>query len=142
MTGLYERRAVAGRPRETTRADDRFLTLLAFSLKHVTATQLEHCLAQTWNIGVSSETVSQFSRQSVPLYCLCPKTHQVTPHSTFQNYKEPVNWNIHKCAYILFTAESRFSLYTSVLIILNLHKSYFPCIIRPSINFGGGSIML
>ncbi|XP_072376104.1 uncharacterized protein [Diabrotica undecimpunctata] len=63
-TDLYGRRAVTGRPRATTHMDNRFLVLQALRRRHVTARQLQHDLAETRNVRVSSETVRHVLRQS------------------------------------------------------------------------------
>jgi transposase len=56
-TGGFERRPVQGRPKATTPADNRFLSIQALRRRHVTSTQLQHDLAATRNTQVSSHTV-------------------------------------------------------------------------------------
>lgn len=147
-TGGYQRRAVPGRPHATTPADNRFLLLQALRQRHITATQLQYELAATRNVRVSSETVRHILRQSgirARVAVTAPRLTREHRVARLAFAREHMNWNINDWGNVLFTDESRFCLYTSdrrIPVYRRDGERYFQCNIRPSTNFGGGSIML
>lgn len=147
-TGGYERRPVPGRPHCTTRADDRFLSLQALRRRHVTARQLQNDLSRARNTQVSTQTVRNILRRDG----ITARVAVSAPHLTREHRvarlrfaREHVNWDIDDWANVLFTDESRFCFYTSdrrIPVYRRDGERYSQCNIRPSRNFGGGSVML
>ncbi|XP_072383871.1 uncharacterized protein [Diabrotica undecimpunctata] len=97
-TGLYERRAVTGRPRTTMHVDNRFLVLQALRRRHVTSSQLQHDLAKcTRNVVVSLETVRHILRQSgirARVAATAPRLTREHRIARLTFAREHVNWNI------------------------------------------------
>ncbi|XP_072400174.1 uncharacterized protein [Diabrotica undecimpunctata] len=116
-TGLYERRAVTGRPRATTHLNNRFLVLQALRRRHVTASQLQYDLAETRNVRVSSETVRHILRQSgirARVAATAPRLTREHRIAGLTFTREQVNWNVDDWGNILFKDESRFCLYAYI----------------------------
>ncbi|XP_072376013.1 uncharacterized protein, partial [Diabrotica undecimpunctata] len=96
-TGLYERRAVTGRPRATTHVDNRFLVLQALCRRHVTASQVQHDLVETRNVRVSTETVRHILRQSgirARVAVTAPRLTREHRIARLTFAREHINWNI------------------------------------------------
>lgn len=147
-TGNYRRRPVFGRPRCTSRQDDRYLRLQALRLRHVTARQLQNDLNNVRNTRVSSQTVRNRLRESG----IRARVAVTVPHLTrahrvarLRFAREHVNWTINDWAHVLFTDESRFSLFASdrrIPVYRRDGERYSECNMRPNSNFRGGSIMV
>lgn len=147
-TGEYERRPVQGRPRATTPADNRFVTLQALRRRHVTARQLQHDLAVTRNTHVCSETVRSILRGvgiRARVSATAPRLTRQHRVARLAFAREHMHWTVEDWANVLFTDESRFCQYASdrrIPVYRRDGERYSQCNIRPSRNFGGGSIMV
>uniref|UniRef100_A0A170UM01 Transposable element tcb2 transposase n=1 Tax=Triatoma infestans TaxID=30076 RepID=A0A170UM01_TRIIF len=56
-TGRYSRRPAKGRPRSTTRTDERFIHLNLLRNRFVNSNQIRHLIADVRNVHISSRTV-------------------------------------------------------------------------------------
>lgn len=146
--GSCERRPVPGRPRCTTRGDERFVTLQALRRRHLTARQLQSDLSRARNTVVSTQTVRRILRRDgIRARVALTAPHLTRAHrvARLRFAREHVNWGIGDWASVLFTDESRFCFFSSdrrVPVYRRDGERYSQCNIRPSRNFGGGSVML
>lgn len=147
-TGVYHRRPVPGRPRCTIPADDRFLRLQALRERHITARKLRNDLSRVRNVQISINSVRNRLREvgiraRMPVTApLLTRAHRV---ARLRFARQHVNWNVNDWANILFTDESRFSIFGSdrrIPVYRREGERFAQCNIRSARNFGGGSIMV
>lgn len=147
-TGLLTRRPGSGRPRATTRRDDRFVQLYSLRNRAASAVATTQRLRAVRGVDVSAETVRRRLRE----YGLAAYRPAQGPLLTAQHKRERLqfaqdhlNWTVEDWSNVLFTDESRFALFMSdgrQMIYRRRGERYAPSNFAQNVQFGGGSIMV
>ena len=147
-TGSTEERARTGRPRCTSRQDDRFLYLSTLRDRTVTAPMLRHRLMQAANVNVSVSTVRnrlhEFDLQSRRPAIRIPLTpdHRQVRLAWCRHHQ---HWNRQQWSRILFTDESRFTVSFNDgrrRVWRRPGERFTDATIREVDRYGGGSVMV
>lgn len=147
-TGSLSRRLGQGRPRAANRADDRFVQLYSLRNRGSNAVEISQRLRAVRGVQVSAETV----RRRLAEYGLAPYRPVRGPLLTAQHRRERLQfahehleWTEAEWGNVLFTDESRFSLYVSdgrQLVYRRREERFAPCNFAPNVQFGGDSVMV
>ena len=147
-TGTTAERQRPGRPRCTTRHQDRFLTVLALRERSVTANNLRGQLRAAANINVSDQTVRNRLREA-NLRSRRPAVRPVlTPAHRAARLawaRAHVGWTRQQWAAVLFSDESRFtrSFHDGRIRVWRREgERYHDATIVERDRYGGGSIMV
>ncbi|GFW25191.1 transposable element Tcb2 transposase [Trichonephila clavipes] len=147
-TGSAGRRPGQGRRRATTPNEDRYLVLTARRHRKMNATLLQQHLLLATGTTVSTQTVRNWLHV-VGLYArrpmVCVKLTSRHRRDRREWATEHVNWKRNECSNVLFSDESRFSVYPD-----NRRISIWrgPCsrnnlaFVHESVIFGGGEVLV
>lgn len=147
-TGSIERKPGQGRPRATTAADDRYLSITARRNRDATASQLSRDLYAATGSRVSRVTVYRrlherglFARR--PAVCVPLTSANRRVRLTW--CRDHRDWSEDQWATVLFTDESRFSLTSDsrrTFIWREPGTRYLPSNVREIDHYGGGGLMV
>lgn len=147
-TGSAEERPRSGRPRCTTRRDDRYLQLLTLRNRTITRRALIGNLRTAANVTVSRRTVSRrlhavnlHSRRAAVRLPLTPRHRRA--RMTFCRHHQ--RWNRQQWAMVLFTDESRFTLSNCDgrrRVWRRTGERFIDACVQEHDRFGGGSVMV
>lgn len=147
-TGGVEDRHRSGRPRCTSRQDDRYLQLSALRNRTVTSSTLRNQLMNTANVNVSSRTVRRRLRES-GLASRRPAIRiPLTPahrRARVAWCRQHITWTRRQWGEILFTDESRFSMSFNdgrICVWRRPGERFRDATIQEVDRYGGGSIMV
>lgn len=147
-TGSTARKVGSGRPRKTSRRDDRFLRLQILRNRSNTAVNAQQDLRQVRGTIVSKQTVCRRLHEinlKARRPAKCPKllrTHRAARRNFVQNYGQ---WNIQEWSDVLFTDESRFCLNMvdgRKRVWRRTGEKFNQDLIMECENFNGGSVMV
>ena len=148
QTGRVERRPSSGRPRCTSRQDDRFLHMAALRDRTVTSTTLRRRLMQAVHVNVSRSTICRRLR-AVGLASRRPAVRTpLTPghrRARAAWCRQHVRWNRRQWTQVLFTDESRFALSFNdgrVRVWRRRGERFADACVREVDRYGGGSVMI
>lgn len=147
-TGSTDERVRTGRPRCTSRRDDRFLYLSTLRDRTVTTPVLRRHLMQAANVNVSTSTVRnrlhEFDLQSRRPAIRIPLTpaHRQARLAWCRHHQ---HWNRQQWSRILFTDESRFTVSFNdgrTRVWRRPGERFIDATIREVDRYGGGSVMV
>lgn len=146
-TGSLSRRSGQGRPRATNRTDDRFVQLYSVRNRGSNAVEMSQRLRAVRGVQVSAETVRRLAEYGLAPYRLVRGPLLTAQHrrERLQFAHEHLEWTEAEWGNVLFTDESRFSLYVSdgrQLVYRGRGERFSPCKFAPNVQFGGGSVMV
>lgn len=146
-TGRDSRRPVQGRPRSTSRVDDRFLALSTVRRRTTTSTELQALIRQVRDVHISSRTVRRRlgeanlnSRRPVSGPLLTAR-HKL---ARLRFARDHVNWNVNDWKKVLFTDETRINLSAPdgrQKVWRRPGERYAQACFSTRVPFGGGSVM-
>lgn len=147
-TGSNKRRPGQGRKRKTTRNKDRYVVTNSLRKRTSNARELRDRLLETHNINVTTQTVRNRLKENN----LRPRRPALTPMFTVEHKRarlrfaqEHLNWGAEDWRRVLFTDETRVTLYGSdrrVRVYRRRGERFAECNLVPDKKFGGGSIMV
>lgn len=146
-TGQYRRRSGSGRHRVTTQRDDRFLVVSALRNRHLSGVDLQRRLREDRGVAISDSTVRRRLReQNLRPYKPATGPQLTTAHrqARLRFARDHVNWTIAQWESVLFSDESRMTLYGSDgrrNVMRRPGERYSQCCIRETVSYGGGSVM-
>lgn len=146
-TGQYRRRPGSGRQRVTTERDDHFIVTSALRNRHLSGVHLQRRLREVRGVVISDSTVRRRLREQN----LRPQKPATGPQLTtahrqarLQFARNHLDWTIDQWASVLFSDESRMTLYGSDgrrNVMRRPGERYAQCCIRETVSYGGGSLM-
>ena len=147
-TGSAEERARSGRPRATSRRDDRSIVLAALRNRTVTARTLRGNLRHAVNVNVSETTIRRRlheshlrSRAAAVRLPLTPRHRQA--RVAFCRRQQP--WTRQQWGRVLFTDESRYTLSHSDgrrRVWRRPGERFIDACVQERDQYGGGSVMI
>lgn len=145
--GNHQRRPGQGRKRVTNAAQDRHIVQQVLRNRTLTAPEVQNVARRTYGIQISSRTIRRRLREGN----LTPRIPARGPRLTAEHRRNRlqfarmhVNWEPADWSRVLFTDESRFSLYHSdrrVRVYRRPGERYAQCNFVENIRHGGGSVM-
>ncbi|GFX96910.1 transposable element Tcb2 transposase [Trichonephila clavipes] len=143
-TGSAGRRPGEGRRRATAPNEDRYLVLTARKHQNMNATLLQQHLRSATGTTVSTQTIRN-RLHGVGLYSRRPmvRVRLTSRHRRDRREwaTEHVNWRRNEWSYVLFSDESRFSVYPDnrrIFIWRDRCSRNNPAFVHESVRFGGG----
>ena len=147
-TGSVQERPHPGRPRCTTRREDRFLQVSALRDRTTTADQLRRQLLRATNNNISDQTVRNrlhearlHSRNAAVRIPLTPAHRQ----ARVVWCRRHLRWTRQQWSQVLFTDESRFTLSFNdgrIHVWRRQGERFHDCAVREHDRYGGGSVMV
>lgn len=147
-TGHVAERPRSGRPRATTRRQDRFIVTQALRERTATANSLRGQLRHAANVNVSDQTIRNRlraanlrSRAPAVRQTLLPR-HRVARENWCRQH---LRWNARQWANVLFTDESRFAISFNdgrVRVWRRPGERFVDATVRQGDRYGGGSVMM
>lgn len=147
-TGRIVSPCKAGRPRKTTKRDDRAMQRMALKDRFVTSSAIKREINDNTNVNVSRQTVSR-RLQEIGLFSRVP---QKKPLISLKNQKkrleyasEHVLWTDEKWDSVFFSDESKFNLFGSdgkTYVKRRVGEKYDVKCTKKTVKFGGGSVMV
>lgn len=148
QTQTVRDRPRSGRPRITTRREDRYLTLTALRLRTVTAEHLRRTLRNNTGTNVSTQTIRNRLRErnlrprrQAVRPVLLPR-HRIARQAWARQHRQ---WTRQEWSAVLFSDESRFSLQHNdgrILVYRRRGERFADVNVRERNVFGGGSVMV
>lgn len=147
-TGSADARPRSGRPRVTTRRQDRYLQLSALRDRAVTSRTLRSNLRTAVNVTISRDTVRRRLHETelhsrVPAICLPLTPRHRRARSAF--CRQHQRWNRQQWGRVLFTDESRFTMSNSDArrrVWRRVGERYIDACVQEHDRYGGGSVMV
>lgn len=146
-TGEYRRRSGSGRQRVTSERDDRFIVTSALRNRHLSGVDLQRRLQEVRGVAISDSTVRRRLREQD----LRPHKPATGPQLTgahrqarLQFARNHLNWTMDQWASVLFSDESRMTLYGSDgrrNVMRRPGERYAQCCMSETVSYGGGSVM-
>ena len=138
----------SGRPRKTTPRDDRLLLRMSLGDRRLTASNLQHILAEEHNINLAVRTVRKRLQKAGLRGCVAVKKPLLTAahrkaRVTFA--AEHKDWTVERWKSVLFSDESSFQVFCGAkraFVRRKPKEKYNPACIIPIVKHGGGSIMV
>lgn len=147
-TGSYGRRPGSGRPRATEPGDGRFMFIQTLRNRSQSAVETSQRLREARGTHVSERTVRRRLAE-LNLRSRVPASGpQLTPahrRARLNFCREHAAWTVDDWASVLFSDESRFSLYGAdgrVRVWRRRGERFAQCNITGRVMFGGGSVMV
>ncbi|GFU60193.1 transposable element Tcb2 transposase [Trichonephila clavipes] len=147
-TGSAGRRPGQGRRRATTPNEDRYLVLTARRHRNMNATLLQQHLRSATGTTVSTQTVRN-RLHGVGLYARRPMVCVILTSRYRRDRRERatehVNWRRNEWSSVLFSDESRFSVYPDnrrIFIWRDCDSRNNPAFVHESVRFGGGGVLV
>lgn len=145
-TGNHLRRPCNGRPRCTSTREDRYIVSTVLRNRHINAVEVQQQLLQTRMDYISDSTV----RRRLAEANLKPRRPASGPKlerghcvARLQYAREHLHWDEEEWLRVLFTDESRFSLYTSDgrrNVYRRPGERYIQACFSERVQYGGGSV--
>ncbi|GFU90906.1 transposable element Tcb2 transposase [Trichonephila clavipes] len=147
-TGSAGRRPGQGRRRATTPNEDRYLVLTARRHRDMNATLLQQHLRSATGAAVSTLTARN-RLYGVGLYArrpmVCVRLTSRHRRDRRERATEHVNWRRNEWSNVLFSDESRFSVYPDnrrIFIWRDRGSRNNPAFVHESVRFGGGGVLV
>lgn len=147
-TGSVREPRRSGRPRMTTRQQDRYIVLTALRNRTVTATTLRGQLRTASNVNVSDQTIRnrlhEANLRSRRPVVRCPLT-QAHRAARLAWARRHLRWPRQQWSRVLFTDESRFSLDFNdgrIRVWRRVREGLNDGVVREHDRYGGGSLMV
>ena len=147
-TGINTRRRGQGRRRITNPRQDRFIRLQALRQRFTTSSFIQTEFLERYEFPISQSTVTRRLAEND----LKPRRAATGPLLTrrhrrlrLQFAREHLNWQVEDWTRILFSDESRFSLFFNDrrnMVFRRQGERYAQCNIVGTVSFGGGSVMV
>lgn len=146
-TGGFKRRQGSGRPRATTRRDDRFIVTTALRNRRLNAVQLGQHLQEAREVEVSRWTVRRRLREGNLTAHRPANGPKLTPahrQARLQFAREHLEWTDDQWSAVLFSDECRMCLHGNDgrrRVYRRPGERFQQCCIEERVSYGGGSCM-
>lgn len=147
-TGSNKDRKRSGRPRVTSKSEEKHLRLSSLRNRRLTVPQLTSKVNETRTTPVSDSTVRRRLKAAGLHGRISSKKPLLRPQNRVKRLawaKKHRNWTYDNWKNVLWTDESKFEIFNTrrrVYVRRRIGERYIPACVTPTVKHGGGSVMV